>query len=111
MTIMGQPDSVWRLIGCLWNLCVRYLLGFLKTILVRRLFVIVGRLIVTQNRKQGSAIRYALLPNMVMVKEARLQGSGTKIKLRQTNFPNEGVVTGSIPVRLSHPIIRRKYYG
>ena len=107
MTIMEQPDSVWRSINCLWNLYVRYPLGFLKTILVRRLFVIVGRFIAVQNRKQGLAIIMAPMHKMAKVREARLQDLGTQIKLRQTNFLNQSVVAGSIPVRLFHPIIRR----
>lgn len=57
ISIMGQPGSVWRLINCLWNLCARYLSGFLKADLVGRLSVNVRRLVITQKRKQGLAIK------------------------------------------------------
>jgi hypothetical protein len=72
MTIMGRPDSVWRLTSCLWNLCVRYLLGFPKADLVGRLFAIVRKLIVTQNRKQKLAIDNGAAKELVTAREARL---------------------------------------
>ena len=82
MTIMGRPDSVWRLTSYLWNLCVRYLLGFPKTDFVGRLFVTVRRLIVTQNRKQKLAINNGAAKELVTAKEARLPfSSGTKVRL------------------------------
>ena len=110
---MGRPDSVWRLTDCLWNLCVRYLSGFLKTDLVTRLSVTVRRLVIAQNRKQRSAIKNAPSYNLVRVREARFPfSSGTqKLDNDQTNSLSEGVVVGSIPARLSHFIIRRNQYA
>lgn len=105
MTIMGQPDSVWRPTSYLWNLRVRYPLGFPKTDFMSRLFVTVRRLIAAQKSKQKLAINNAPMSNTAAVKEARLQfGLGTKVdtRMQQTNSLSEGVVAGSIPARLSH---------
>ena len=86
MTIMGRPDSVWRLTSVLWNLCVRYPLGFPKADLVRRLFATVRRLIAAQKSKQRLAINKAPGYNLVRVKEARLQfGSGAKTRQYDPN--------------------------
>jgi len=88
MTIMGRPDSVWRLTSVLWNLCVRYPLGFPKADLVRRLFATVRRLIAAQKSKQRLAINKAPGYNLVRVKEARLQfGSGTRTRQRSNQLP------------------------
>ena len=84
ISIMGQPDSVWRLINCLWNLCARYLSGFLKADLVGRLSVNVRRLVITQKRKQGLAIKNdvgSATPNIILqIKNG--MSSGTKVRLK-----------------------------
>lgn len=109
ISIMGRPDSVWRLTSYLWNLRARYPLSFPKTDLVRRLSVIVRRFIVTQNRKQRLAIKKAPMSNMAAVKEARLQlAQAHKLdNTIQTNSLSKGVAAGSIPARLSFFYIRK----
>ena len=98
----GQPDSVWRLTDCLWNLCVKYSLSFPKTDFVGRLFVTVRRLIVAQKRKQRSAIKTTWEARLPLVWAQKLT------KMHQTNLPNKSVIAGSIPVRLSHYNMRKR---
>ena len=87
----GQPDSVWRPTGCLWKLCVKYSLDFLKADFVGRLFVTVRRFIVTQNKKQRPAIKSSegsATPNIILqIKNG--MSSGTKVDTNATNQPPE----------------------
>jgi len=86
VTIMGQPDSVWRPTSYLWNLCVRYPLGFPKADFMSKLSVTVRRLTAAQKSKQRLAINNAPMSNMAAVKEARLQfGSGAKTRQYDSN--------------------------
>ena len=106
MTIMGQPDSVWRPTSYLWNLCVRYPLGFPKADFMSKLSVTVRRLIAAQKSKQRLAINSAPGLNLARVREARLHlAQAQKLdNTIQTNSLSKGVVAGSIPARLSHLI-------
>jgi len=91
--IMGQSDSVWRLIGAMQNLCVRRSSKCdLKAKFMRRFIVIRQSVGVTQGKQRLKVIHTgSATPSLSAIRYCTNSSSQTK-----------GMVAGSIPARLSH---------
>jgi len=98
MRPLGRSGSVWRLIGSMRNLYVRYLLCPLKTDFIGWLSVTVGVLDVIQGK---------LKLKLVDVGSATPSPSTTRRYEKPISW-TKSMVAGSIPVRLSHFILGTK---
>jgi len=114
MTIMGQPKSIWRLIGYLWNLYVK---RFLEMVRVRLFFpemvflgkfarVRVSRVIrATQGLRMNSA--GSATPIIAFLTESNMS-SEQQIDNAKTSLFEQKHGSGFDSRRLPHFIIRRQ---